>query len=370
MFLVPWLVLAASAVATPPPAAPIRAGFREVVVASGFDSPVSMAFAPDGRLFVCEQAGRVRVVKRGRLLARPLLTVPARCEMEAGLLGIACDPGFARNGHVYVCWTRPDPVPHEVIERYTVAGDSVLAGSARTIFELDPHGASVHVGGTLRFGTDGKLWVGSGDNDRGETSQSLRSTFGKLLRLERDGSIPADNPFNRIARGKYAAIWARGLRNPFSFDFQRGTGRLFLNDVGGSRYEEVNDMLPGGNYGWPVTEGPSVHAAYRSPVHSYSHASGCAITGGAFYQPARALFPREWEGRWLFAEYCAAQLRWLDPANPDSARVFGVTSVPGPVDLRVGPDGALYYLARGNCGALGGPGSATGSVVRVAPIGR
>lgn len=365
MFLVPWLVLAVVASATPPPAAPIHAGFREVVVARGLDSPVSMAFAPDGRLFVCEQAGRVRVVKRGRLLSRPLLTVPARATLEDGLLGVACDPDFGRNGHVYVCWTDSVPAPHEVIDRFTVRGDEVIPGSRMRLVELDRRANRIHVGGALRVGPDGKLWVGTGDDDRGEAAQSLRSTSGKLLRFELDGSAPADNPFTNVARGKYAAIWARGLRNPFAFDFDPSTGRPWINDVGGMLFEEINEGVAGANYGWPIFEGRGGATRYPDPAHAYSHARGCAITAGAFVRGERSAYPREWSGRYLFADLCANELRWLETARPDSAHVFGRTRVAGPVDLRMGPDGCLWYLARGNSLAAGGPRSSSGAVVRL-----
>lgn len=364
-----FALLATAVAPSPQPPPAIHEGFREAVVARGFDSPVSMAFAPDGRLFVCEQAGRVRVVKQGRLLASPLLTVPARASVEDGLLGITCDPEFARNGWVYVCWTDSVPSPREVIERYTVRGDRVVPGSVKRLVELDPRANHVHVGGTLRVGPDGRLWVGTGDDDRGESAQSLRSTAGKLLRFERDGSAPADNPYVRIARGTYGAIWARGLRNPFAFDFDPATGAPWVNDVGGSRYEEVNAGAAGANYGWPMFEGQGPDARFRDPVHAYSHAQGCAITGGVFVRASRAAasWPRAWHGRWMFADLCANELRWLDPAKPDSASVFGHTSVAGPVDLRMGPDGALWYLARGTSAAAGGPGTANGAVVRIAP---
>lgn len=355
-FLAAALALAVTAAAPP---------LRQEVVARGFDSPVSFAFAPDGRAFVCEQAGRVRVVKRGRLLARPLLAVPARASFEDGLLGVACDPDFARNGFVYVCWTDSVPAPREVIERWQVRGDTAVRASRTRLVELDPRVNRVHVGGTLRFGPDGRLWLGTGDDDRGEAAQSLRSTAGKLLRFERDGSIPADDPFVRLASGARAAIWARGLRNPFSFDFDPATGAPWVNDVGGDRFEEVNVAERGGNFGWPAFEGRGGDARFRDPVFAYSHAAGCAITGGAFVRSGA--YGSAWRGRYVFAEYCAGELRALDPAAPDTATTFARTAVAGPVDLRWGPDGALWYLACGAALAVGGPGTASGALVRLRP---
>ncbi|MEO5616886.1 MAG: PQQ-dependent sugar dehydrogenase [Candidatus Eisenbacteria bacterium] len=343
----------------------IRAGFEETVVADSLNSPVSMGVAPDGRIFVCEQGGRLRVIKNGVLLAKPFLVVPAYVNLEEGLLGVAFDPWFAFNRKVYLLYTSGSPVRHNVVARCVASGDTALAGSVQTIFELDPNLNHQHVGGGLRFGRDRMLYVGTGDNNNEAWSQSLRQTFGKILRIRGDGSIPGNNPFAREASGRQRAIWARGLRNAFSFDIHPRTGRMFINDVGGSGFEEVNEGLAGSNYGWPIYEGPRTSEGFRAPIHSYGHDNGCAITGAAFYAPKRVSFPPQWEGRYFFGEYCRNEIRWLDPAAPDSAHVFGVTRIPGPVDLRVAPDGSLYYLVRGNSDPVGGDNTSLGMVVRV-----
>lgn len=345
----------------------IRPGFTEQVIADSLDSPVSMAIAPDGRIFVCEQGGRLRVIKRGVLLVKPFVTVPTAAEVEEGLLGVAFDPQFTRNHAVYVCYTAIAPTRHNRIVRFIASGDTALP-NAQTIFELDDHLAHMHVGGALRFGPDGTLYVGTGENGEGGFSQSLRSTSGKLLRIRADGSIPEDNPFFTIASGSRRAIWARGLRNAFAFDIQPRTGRIFINDVGGSAFEEIDEGVAGANYGWPVFEGPGNQEGFRDPIHSYDHTSGCAITGGAFYDPPVVRFPREWVGRYFYAEYCGNEIRWIDPAAPARAQTFGKTAVQGPLDLRVGPDGALYYLAHGNSNPVGGDHTSSGSVVRIAAM--
>lgn len=376
-------VLAATVVAPASPSATplhgarildrIRPGFVETVIADSINSPVSMAVAADGRVFVCEQGGRLRVIRRDSLLARPFLSLPVSVGAEEGLLGVALDPGFERNRWVYVCYTAATPARHNRIARYTASGDTALARSATAIFELDDHLDHVHVGGALCFGLDGKLYAGTGENGAGDLSQSLRSTHGKLLRLNRDGTIPTDNPFHRTASGRHRAIWARGLRNAFALDVEPGTGRIFINDVGGDAYEEVNEGRAGANYGWPMVEGPGEKPRLRSPIHAYGHDLGCAITGGAFYcpsNPPNAQFPREWWGRYFYAEYCRNEIRWIDPASPASYAVFGTTVVPGPVDLRVGADGCLYYLARGNSNPVGGDETSRGVVVRVSFAGR
>ena len=181
-----------------------------------------------------------------------------------------------------------------------------------------------------------------------------------MLRINADGTIPTDNPFYNTATGQNRAIWALGLRNPFTFAFQPGTGRMFINDVGQNAWEEINDGIAGSNYGWPTTEGPTTDPRFRSPIFSYGHGgtstTGCAITGGAFYNPPTAQFPASYVGDYFFADYCNDWIRKLDPAAGNTAADFASgASGPGR-PRRSRRDGSLYYLTRG----------AGGSVFRVA----
>jgi glucose/arabinose dehydrogenase len=335
------------------------------VVVRGLDSPVSMAIAPDGRVFVCEQAGRLRVVRGGRLLPRPFAMFPTVAFEEEGLLGVAFSPTFEHDRFVYVCYTAQTPARHSVIARVTAAGDSMLPGSLRVLFECDAQAAHQHVAGALRFGLDGMLYASTGEGQEGDAAQSLRSTAGKILRITPQGGIPDDGPFAHIAKGRYRAIWARGLRNPFTFDIHPVTGRMFINDVGGDKAEEIDDGLAGANYGWPLREGASRDTAFMAPVYAYDHTEGCAITGGAWYAPQRAAFGREWEGRYFFADYCKGEIRWLAPEDPAHAHVFAQTLLPGPVDLRVSPDGALYVLVRGAALPTGSPHDMRGALLSI-----
>ncbi len=350
--------------AAPAPVPP--AGFEQSVVVRGLDSPVSMAIAPDGRVFVCEQAGRMRVIRGGQLLPRAFGTFPTVAFEEEGLLGVAFSPTFARDSLVYVCYTAQAPARHSVIARVTAAGDSMVPGSLRVLFECDAQSAHQHVAGALRFGPDGMLYASTGEGQLGEAAQSLRSTAGKILRITPQGGVPDDGPFAHIATGRYRAIWARGLRNPFTFDIHPGTGRMFVNDVGGSKAEEIDDGVAGGDYGWPLHEGTARDTAFMSPVFAYNHTEGCAITGGAWYAPQRMAFGREWEGRYFFADYCRGEIRWLAPEAPAHAHVFAQTLLPGPVDLRVSADGALYVLVRGASLPTGGPHDPRGALLRLA----
>jgi glucose/arabinose dehydrogenase len=327
-------------------AATLPAGFSETRMVSGLSNPTAMAFAPDGRLFVCEQAGRLRVVRNGALLPTPFVTVTVSSAGERGLLGVAFDPNFATNRFVYVYYTATSPNIHNRVSRFTANGDRAVAGSEVRLLELPALSATNHNGGALHFGPDGRLYIATGENARSNLSQSLASPLGKILRINSNGTIPTDNPFFNQTTGINRAIWARGLRNPFTFAFQRGSSRMFINDVGQNTWEEINDGIRGSNYGWPTTEGPTTDPRFRGPIHAYrlNQNGTCAITGGAFYNPPVTTFPASFVGDYFFADFCAGFIRRRDGTT---IRGFA-TGIPSPVDLKVGPDGALYYLARGN----------------------
>jgi glucose/arabinose dehydrogenase len=330
-------------------AATLPPGFTETLVASGLNNPTAMAFAPDGRLFVCQQGGQLRVIKNGVLLATPFLTVSTDATGERGLLGLAFDPNFASNGFIYIYYTVLSAPRHNRVSRFTANGDVAVANSEVVILELNNLSASNHNGGAMHFGIDGKLYIATGENAVQSNSQTLGNLLGKILRINADGSIPTDNPFYNTATGVNRAIWALGLRNPFTFAFQPGTGRMFINDVGASAWEEINDGIAGSNYGWPNTEGPTTNPSFRSPLFSYGHGvsptTGCAITGGAFYNPAVNRYPSDYLGKYFFADICSGWIRRFDPAS--GAVVAFASGITSPVDLQVGPDGNLYYLARG-----------------------
>ena len=318
---------------------------QDVVVAPGaVSSATTMALAPDGRIFVAEQAGRLRVIKDGALLSAPFLTVPVTSDGERGLLGVTLDPNFAVNRFVYVYYTAASPVVNRIV-RYTASAsnpDVAQVGSAQVIVDGIPSQSGYHNGGALHFGPDGKLYFAVGENHSGGNAQSTSSMAGKLHRINPDGSIPADNPFG-------SSIWALGLRNPFTFDIERATGRIFINDVGQNTYEEIDETSTtegGVNFGWPTTEGPTSDSRFRTPFHYYTHASGqCAITGGAFYDPATVNFPAQYAGDYFYADYCGDWIRSVDlTTKAESTLLSGLSA---PVDIDVAEDGSLYYLARG-----------------------
>jgi glucose/arabinose dehydrogenase len=339
--------------------ATVPSGFSESAVASGLASPTAMQFAPDGRLFVCEQGGRLRVIKDGSLLSTPFVSLSVNAEGERGLLGVAFDPAFVSNKYVYVYYTATSPVLHNRISRFTANGDVAAAGSELVLFDLAPlSSATNHNGGALAFGADGKLYAAVGENANRTNAQSMSTVLGKILRLNTNGSIPSDNPFYNSTSGNNRAIWALGLRNPFTFAFNPQGTEMFINDVGETSMEEINDGRAGANYGWPDTEGPTGDSRYVSPRSSYYHSDGaCAITGGAFYAPLTVQFPGDYVNDYFFADFCGGWIRKLDPSAGNSVVGFA-SGITAPVDLKVADDGSLYYLARGS-------GTSTGVVKRI-----
>jgi glucose/arabinose dehydrogenase len=338
-------------------AATVPTNFSESQIAMGLTNPTAMAFAPDGRLFVCQQGGQLRVIKNGALLATPFVTLAVDSNGERGLLGVAFDPDFATNQFVYVYYTATTPATHNRLSRFTANGDVALAGSEVVILDLNNlSSATNHNGGAIHFGPDGKLYIAVGENANSANSQTLANLLGKILRINADGTIPLDNPttFPGIAgssSGINRAIWAVGLRNPFTFTFQSSSGRMFINDVGQTTWEEINDGILGSNYGWSICEGACSppNANFRDPLFQYGHGTsattGCAITGGAFYNPTTVNFPSEYVGKYFYAEFCSGWIRRFDPAT-GTATAFA-TGISNPVDLIVTADGSLYYLARG-----------------------
>ena len=295
--------------------APVEAGsssggIRLVAVARGLDSPVHVAAAPGepDRLYVVEQAGRIRIVENGRVEAKPFLDVTSEVVSggEQGLLSVAFHPDYRENGLLYVDYTDLNGDTRVVEYRALDDRTAVDPASRRVLLAIDqPY--SNHNGGQLAFGPDGRLWVGMGDGGGGgdpeNRAQNLSSLLGKLLTLDVSESRPAP------------AIAAYGLRNPWRFSFDRGTGNLWIGDVGQGEFEEI-DRLPRAevgnlvNFGWDVFEGDAVYEEKEpnpegtlvGPVAVYDHGEGCSVTGGFVYRgdEVAAL-----AGRYVYGDYCS-----------------------------------------------------------------
>lgn len=329
--------------------------FVQTRIANGMSSPTSMAIAPDGRIFITLQNGVVRVVENDVLLPTPFMTVTTDDFFERGLLGLAFDPNFTSNNFLYVYYTATTPTTHNRISRFTANGNVVVPGSEVILMDLEDLGAGNHNGGAMHFGPDGRLYVGVGENAVPSNSQNLNNRLGSILRINSDGSIPVDNPLVGITTGANQSIWAYGLRNPYNFAFDPVTGRMHINDVGAGSREEINLGIAGANYGWPTTEGETTNPNFESPLLAYPHGfsgdddDGCAIVGAAFYRGSE--FPAEYVGDYFYADFCNNWIRHYDHTT-DTSTLFTPNPAGNIVDIRIGDDGALYYLARSGGGQL------------------
>ncbi len=325
-------------------AASYPSGFQETTVASGLNVPTAMTFAPDGRLFVSEKGGSLRIIKNGQLLSTPFVTVSVDTYRERGLMGIAFDPDFSVNKYVYVYYTRSSPTIKNRLSRFTADTNNpnvAEAGSEVIILDDIPADSGIHNAGAVHFGADGKLYLSVGDGGNSVQAQSLSSLSGKILRLNKNGSIPSDNPFTDQP-GKRGEIWALGLRNPFTFAFKPGTNTMFINDVGQDTWEEINVGAKGANYGWPTCEGTCNTAGFTNPIYQQYHPLAIAITGAAFYTSSQ--FPASYNGVYFFGDYVKNYIKILDPSNNNVVSDFG-SGTSSPVDIQVGTDGSLYYLS-------------------------
>jgi len=337
-----------------------------------FASPIYVTSPPgDGRLFVVERGGTIRVVKGGSTLGTPFLDISAltTTDGERGLLSMAFDPNFASNGLFYVDFTGDGTdsggTPGDVhVDEFRVSSnpDVANAGSRRQVLSISHSSASNHNGGQLQFGKDGNLYVSVGEAGNGANAQTTSNLLGKILRINPHGAgqgvytSPADNPFAGATPGA-DEIWSLGLRNPWRFSFDRLSGDMVIGDVGGGSAEEV-DFAPqsaglgrGANYGWPNCEGfGGTCAGFTAPVFAYPH-SGCpggyyAITGGFVYRgsdiPSLA-------GRYLYSDLCKHEIRSLQLGLPFASgdRSEGVSTTGDPVSF--GEDSRCeLYVASGN----------------------
>ena len=397
------LALAARQASAQPAVLP--SGFTDQLVVGGLSFPTGMAFLPGGRLLFVEQfSARIRLLVNGALAATdPVCTVPSvRSGGERGLLGIAVDPGFPARPYVYVhCDDSQSFVIR--ITRFTVAGDLAFTGNGsltidpatrRDVITGIPDVNANHNGGTVRFGTDGKLYASFGEDGMGCAAQDTSGLRGVILRMD-VSSIPAgagsppshgliappDNPFpNGGLNGRL--IYAFGLRNPFRFQIDRLNGALFIGDVGQDTYEELDRAPVGGlDFGWERFEGPLLLDAScdltlpaTAPIHYFQRTPDptAVISASIYRAPGGATlpFPGEYDGNFFFSEYYSGFLRRLvgsgsswsiappapGQADPDN---WG-TGLVNVSDYAVGPDGALWFCRQFTSGG------STGEIRRIA----
>lgn len=309
-------------------------------VVSGLKSPTQITNAKDGtnRLFVTEQRGTIRVIQGGVLQPGYFLDIRSKVAFsgERGLLGLAFDPNFATNRRLFVYYTRNGG--DIVVSRFTTnaARTDAIESTARPLLLIEHSAQTNHNGGGMAFGPHNYLYIGVGDGggsgDPGNDAQEKSSTLlGKILRINVNGtgqgtydrySIPGSNPFAGSKPGR-GEIWDYGLRNPWRISFDRGSGKMFIADVGQGRYEEINrervGYKGGRNYGWNAMEGMHCYKASKCPLKGdtlpnaeYSHSGGnCSITGGYVYRgPTQTALV----GLYVFADWCSGRI-WTIPYN-------------------------------------------------------
>jgi glucose/arabinose dehydrogenase len=311
-----------------------RPGIKLTQVASGLMAPVAMDCPKDGskRLFICEQTGKIKIIKNGKVLATSFLDLSNKLEdmgkaySEKGLLGIAFHPKYKMNGRFFVYYSAPSSKSGEdhksVLAEYKVTSDPDVAdpNSHSVILEV-PQPESNHNGGQLAFGQDGNLYVALGDgggagDQHGSigNAQNLGTILGKILRINVDSkkpyAVPQDNPFVNDKNAQ-PEIWAYGLRNPWRFSFDRKTGLMFCADVGQNKWEEINIISKGKNYGWRVMEGAHCYKPETGcntknlelPIAEYGHNKGISVTGGYVYRGNKL---PSLEGKYIFADWKGA----------------------------------------------------------------
>ena len=356
----------------------LRLGLQAVAGATGLTNAVFLTAAPGDttRLFIVEQAGRIRILKNGGLLTFLDISSSVLAGGEQGLLSMAFDPNYATNGFFYVYFTAPvagDPGGSLVVNRYQVSSNQDVANPTPLRIITIPHPTNTnHNGGLLRFGADGFLYMGTGDGGSGGdplgNAQNLNVLLGKLLRIDVSSSSISQPyvspPSNILNAGQRPEIWAYGLRNPWRYAFDVATSRLYIADVGQGAREEVDVAVAattaspstgaGLNYGWNVTEGTQCYppggscstAGQTLPVLDYDHTQGCSITGGVVYRGSAI---PEITGRYFYSDYCNGWLRSLlfngATATATEQVDWNITSVGNILSFGEDAQNEMYMLA-------------------------
>ncbi len=388
--------------------ATLPAGFSDTLVAA-VSRPAALAFTPDGRLLIATQTGTLRVYANGTLLSTPALSFDSSTictNSERGLLGIAVDPQFSSTGYIYlyytyqkhgVCETKTSRTPVNRVSRFRLGSNNIVdRASEKVLIDNIPSPAGNHNAGDLHFGKDGYLYVSIGDGGcdyadftrcagSNDAARDQHVLLGKILRITRDGGIPGDNPFRgadsarcntagRTDPGKKCQeTFAWGLRNPFriAFDPNASGTRFFINDVGQSAWEEIDEGKAGADYGWNTREGFCANGStsgcrntpgatvdgHTDPIHAYNHdMTGCrSITGGAFVP--NGAWPSAYDGAYLFSDYVCGKIFMLKPDGSGYARTEFATGLGGSsaVAMIFGPSSAgqsLYYTTYADGGQV------------------
>ncbi len=350
----------------------------EVVTTLPAFTPAGITWATDGRMFIWQKDGLIRVFKNGQLLATPFIDLRGTVNTfdDRGFVGFALHPNFLQNGFAYLAYVHePFGNPSDngpKISRFTrvtvdpLNPDAALPSSEVILLEIPDEGPS-HTIDSIVFAQDGKILISSGDGGTAAfadplafRSQDLNSLNGKILRVNDDGSAPGDNPFDDSTNSNRSRVLSYGLRNPYRFTIHPTTFELYLGDVGWNTWEEFN-RGKGKNFGWPCYEGAGPQPSFQSqfpaqcaavpsaavtpPLLTYDHSIGQAAVGGPFY--TGTVYPEQYRNNWFVSDYGASWIRRLifDAAGNLTSSPFFATNAGAPVAIAQGPDGLLYYVS-------------------------
>ncbi|HXJ61212.1 MAG TPA: LamG-like jellyroll fold domain-containing protein [Verrucomicrobiae bacterium] len=358
------------------------AGFTaELVATLPLYGPVGVAWAPDGRMFIWQKNGVVRVLKNGSLLSTPFLDFSSKINTfnDNGMFCVAFDPNFTSNRYLYLTYVyEPGSDPNDNrsrmarLVRVTASAtnpDQMAAGSELTLLDNLPVDFGTHSLGTIRFAPDGKFFVGNGDGASPSSldanawgAQDLNNVRGKIFRLTRDGKAPGDNPFDDGTDSVRSKVWCYGVRNPYRFSLHPTMLVPYFADVGWNDWEEIDRGVRGGNFGWPCYEGSRAQSGYQgylsqcagvsgvTPIYEYAHGSqGTCIVGGDFYTGTQ--YPDAYRGNYFFGDYSGNFIRRLvlNASGSVASVATFATDAGAPTCIEQGPDGLLYLasFARG-----------------------
>ena len=329
--------------------------FQVETVAEDLEVPWAIAFSPDGRIFVTERVGRLRVIEDGVLNPEPVKIFDVGFG-EGGLLGIALDPNFEENHYLYLYYTYNNFLStFNKVARFTESDNKL--SEEKILLDKIP-GASYHDGGRIKFGPDGKLYITTGEAGIVANAQDLNSLGGKILRINSNGSIPNDNPFPN------SPVYSLGHRNPQGLDWDPVTRKLVASEHGQSAHDEVNVIEPGKNYGWPEVIGDETDPKYQSPL-LHTGTETWAPSGAVFYNSKNI---PEWENKYFIATLRGNHLRMLDLELEGNQVLSSKALFAGEFgrlrDASIGPDGNLYLLTSNRDGR-GSPAPNDDRILRV-----
>jgi len=337
--------------------------YKVETIAENLEIPWEIAFLPDGRIFFTERVGALRVIEDGQLNPEPVTSIDVGAG-EGGLLGLALDPSFEQNHFLYLYYTYSEfPFTYNKVVRY-IEKDNALADETILVDKIP--GAAWHDGGRLKFGPDEKLYITTGEAGNADSAQDLNSLGGKILRVNPDGSVPSDNPFED------SIIFSYGHRNPQGIDWDPVTGKLVSSEHGpsgerGFAHDEINVIESGKNYGWPKVIGGEHNPDFVDPI-LHTGDDTWAPSGATFYDSDNI---PEWENKYFVATLRGSHLRMLD-FNFEENQVISNEALFSNTfgrlrDASMGPDGNLYLLTSNRDGR-GSPAENDDRILRIVPI--